>query len=82
MNAQVHQPPELEVVVRLTLPAAQIVLDGLAKLPIERASGLYAGLQNAIDDAIARQRAPQGQAPAPPPAPPDNNPQPPESQPT
>lgn len=83
MNAAVHQKPELEVVVRLSIPAAQTVLDGLAKLPIERAAGIYMGLQNALDEAIQRSNAPPAAPPATPqPAPTDNTQPTQETQPT
>ena len=52
MNTQAQG--ELLINITVTLAAAHIVLEGLGKLPIERAGGLYAGLRDAIDGATAK----------------------------
>jgi hypothetical protein len=66
VNAAVQPQPEAEIVIRLTIPAAETLLEGLSKLPIDRAYSLYKGLREATDDALQLQRAPQSPAPAPP----------------
>ena len=74
MNSPVQsQPPqEIELVLRVTVPAANVLLEGLSKLSIERAGGLYRQLIEARDYAVMQANSALPTPPtAPPTAPPD-----------
>lgn len=54
MNAQAQQPHGIEIAFRVSLRAAEMILEGLEHLPIREAGGLYTSLQAEIDKAKAK----------------------------